>query len=713
MSVMDADLPSTSRVSHSGRWSDIAALWMVITTSYLLLNWQFTGPTYLSDEIGYLSHAAFFAGRHIDGSSSYHFGYSLFLVPSYLLFSDPAVIWKSVLVTNALIFSAAFSVLYLIAETLCANRLLRFFLVLLTAAYPAYPIMSGYAFSQPAFVLVFLLCCLAVLRISRTSYPGQLAIGGLVGFLYWIHPTALAVAAAIFIVGLAAIISDRRTLGPTLLCLLAAALMIIIYKMVLHPSVMLAMTPDGFAPRSHYPTISNRLLALLQPSGLLDFVTRFLGQTSYVIISTFSLATAGVYAIVMRVRADLKRGSIGEAHLSFYIFFLFSFLFLVCMISAFFGNGHGSALNNWFYGRYLEGVFAPLLFVSFLSRMDRRANILVSSCIIISFIVLFSFSGSTGTGLNLINVSAFWPALNPRVEGALWWFAIGAAGCTIAVLMPRPAQMAVLLISFGICIHAQIDWHHGSFRATSTPTGLQTFVRDHQAPGSCIGLGSRPQDRQYQLGRERFKLYSFYLHDYRYQRMTPQTWFTDCDGFYMSFYDAEALSSLGAIHVGTETKTGLRVYAKRWPKPFEVKPYDTYFLQHQPGDDEDQATYRLSPGDLTPFVQVGQVSDDRIVATGNAGFLFYGPYIFVRPGTLAFEVFGIADNVSGAWIDIASGGGGTIHAKIPLQSTNGEEGLLAKGEIVLPSIVKDLEIRLWVEAASDIQVLGYEVTMPK
>ncbi|MCR9136749.1 MAG: hypothetical protein NXI27_12175 [Alphaproteobacteria bacterium] len=713
MSVTDAGLSPASDVSHGGRWWDIATLCVAITTSYLLLNWQFIGPTYLSDEIGYLSSAAFFAGRHIDGATSYHFGYSLFLVPSYLLFSDPAVIWKSVLVTNALIFSAAFSVLYLIGETFCANRLLRFFLVLMTAAYPAYPIMSGYSFSQPAFVFVFLLCCLAVLRFSMTSYSGQLLTGGLVGFLYWIHPTALAVAAGLAVVEIIVVLHDRRALGPVLLGLIVAGLMIVLYKMVLHPSVMLAMTPDGFAPRSHYPTISNRLLTLLHPSGLLEFVTRLLGQASYVIISTLSIAMAGVYAIVMRVKADLKRGSMENVNLSFHVFLLFSFLFLVCMVSAFFGNGHGSALNNWFYGRYLEGVLAPLLFVSLLSRMDRRANILVSSCIIISFIVLFSLSGFTNTWLNMINVSGFWPALISRVEGVPWWFAIGAAGSAIAVLMPRPVQMVALLISFGVCIHAQIDWHHGSFRTTSTPTGLQTFVRDYQAPGSCIGLGSRPKDRRYQLGRERFKLYSYYLHDYRYQRMSPSDWFADCDGFYLTFHDAEVLSSLGAVQVAMETKTGLRVYAKQWPQPFEAKPYGTFFLQHQPGEVEDRAVYHMAPDDLSPFVQAGRLSGDRLVATGSEGFLFYGPYILVRPGTFAFEVFGIADNVSGAWIDIVSSGGGTIHAKFPLQSTSGEEGLLAKGKIVLPSIVSDLEIRLWVEAANDIQVLGYEVTMPK
>lgn len=713
MSVMDANPHPIDGLRRGDRWFDIGFLCVVITTCYLILNWQFTGPTYLGDEIGYLSNAAFFAGSRIDASSSYHFGYSLFLVPSFLLFSDTAAIWKAVLVTNALIFSAAFSVLYLIGESLCSNRPLRFLFVLLVAAYPAYPIMSGYAYSQPAFVFVFLLCCLVVLRSARTSYRGQSMLGLLVGFLYWIHPTALAVAVATAIVGGIAIISDRRSFGPTLVCLLIAGLLIVAYKSALHPSVMDAMTPDGFAVKEHYPSILSRLPVFLDPWGALEFLTRFVGQISYFIISTLSIVTVGCFTMASRFAASLKRGVLLDDHGAFTLFVSFSFLLLLCMTAALFTEDHGAALNTWFYGRYAEGVMAPLFFVSLLHHMDRRANILVSSSVIISFIILFSFSGFARTYLNLINVPAFWPALLPDVEGVPWWFAIGALGCALAVLVPSPVRIVVLIVSFGACINAQIDWHHGSFRATSTPTGLQSFVRDNLAPGSCVGVGSYPKDRYFYSARERFNLYSYYLYDYRYQRMTPEKWFEDCDGFYLTYQDAAKLSSLGAIQVGLEAHNGLTVYAKSWPENAGGKSYGPYFMQRPPGHAEGQFVFHMTAPELSAHIGVGQKTDEALRTSGKSGFLFYGPYILVEPGPLTFKVHGIANIVGGAWIDIASAGGNMIHAKFPVQFTDGKEGLLAEGEVVFPAGVKDMEIRLRVTDESDIEFLRYELILPE
>lgn len=710
---MDANPPLISGLPRRGRWVDIGVLCVLVTTCYLSLNWQFTGPTYLGDEIGYLSNAAYFAGSRIDGSSSYHFGYSLFLVPSFLLFTDTAAIWKAVLVTNALIFSVAFSVLYLIGESLCSNRSLRLLFVLLVAAYPAYPIMSGYAYSQPAFVLVFLLCCLTVMRFARTSYRGQLMLGGLVGFLYWVHPTALAVAVATALVGGIAAIADRRTLGPTIACLFIAGLMIVVYKLVLHPSVMDAMTPDGFAVKEHYPSIMNRLLVLLDPSGAVEFLTRFVGQISYFIISTLSIVTVGCFAMANRFAAGLKRGVLLDDNGALTLFVWLSFLLLLCMTATSFTKDHGAALNTWFYGRYAEGAFAPLLFFSLLHHMDRRANIVVSTSVIILFIILFSFSGFARTYLNLINVSAFWPALLPDIDGVPWWFSIGALGCAIAVLVPQPVRIVLLVVSFVACINAQIGWHHGSFRATSTPTGLKSFVRDNLALGSCIGIGSYPKDRYSYSARERFNLYSFYFHDYRYQRMTPQDWFDNCDGFYLTYQDAAKLSSLGAVQLGMEAQNGLSVYAKSWPQDTDDKSYGPYFIRRRPGDTESRLAFHMAAPDLTAHIGVGRRTDEGLRTIGKSGFLFYGPYILVEPGLLTFRVYGSAEFAGGAWIDIASGAGDTIHGKFPVRSTDVKEGLLAEGKIEFPSGARDMEIRLRVTDDSDIEFLRYELVLPK
>src|SRR4030066_913635 len=77
--------------------------WFVIFGApliYFMLSLPFTGPAYLSDEIGYLAKAAFLAGYSVDGTSPYHGGYSILLAPLFVLFSESGSIWKGAMFLN-------------------------------------------------------------------------------------------------------------------------------------------------------------------------------------------------------------------------------------------------------------------------------------------------------------------------------------------------------------------------------------------------------------------------------------------------------------------------------------------------------------------------------------------------------------------------------------------------------------------------------------
>ena len=76
---------------------------LIIGIIYFVVNLDVSGPAYQQDEIGYLVNGAFFAGHVIDGFSSYHAGYSILLAPLFAIFDDPGLIWKGVLLVNALL----------------------------------------------------------------------------------------------------------------------------------------------------------------------------------------------------------------------------------------------------------------------------------------------------------------------------------------------------------------------------------------------------------------------------------------------------------------------------------------------------------------------------------------------------------------------------------------------------------------------------------
>ena len=97
---------------------------------YYTLNFSFEGPAFLSDEVGYLSKAATLAGWTINLHTGWHGGYSFLLAPSFLLFEEPARIFRAAVITNACLWTVSFACLWgvlrkLYPETAGTRRLAR------------------------------------------------------------------------------------------------------------------------------------------------------------------------------------------------------------------------------------------------------------------------------------------------------------------------------------------------------------------------------------------------------------------------------------------------------------------------------------------------------------------------------------------------------------------------------------------------------------
>ncbi|HQR44262.1 MAG TPA: hypothetical protein PLX97_16315, partial [Gemmatales bacterium] len=253
---------------------------------YWLANRSIDGPAYQQDEIGYLINAAFLSGRAVDGFSSYHAGYSLLLAPLFVLLNSPEHVWAGVKVVNALLWSGAFLALASLLEAYFpeATERQRFAALVVAAAYPAWVSMAGYAFSQSAFVFVFLLSVLTLERWTSSRPFSVVPHSFLVAYLFWIHPTALGVIIASFtIVGLVSW-RERRGVGLCVHVVLVLTLLAA-YKLGIQPWMAERMTPAGYQPRVHYPGIEAVIERWTNFGFWRDWVLVMIGQYSYLAIA--------------------------------------------------------------------------------------------------------------------------------------------------------------------------------------------------------------------------------------------------------------------------------------------------------------------------------------------------------------------------------------------------------------------------------------------
>lgn len=690
-----------------GRAADIALIAVGVVAGYLAVNWHFIGPTATTDEIGYLANAAFLSGQSVDGASSYHFGYSLVLVPAFWLFDTNAATWKAVLVTNALLFAAAFSILYAILRQFSGSRPACVTATLITAAYPSYVVIAGYPYASAAAIPVFLGACAMLLWAERRALVAMPIFGFLVGLYFWIHPTGIAVACAAAIVLVAMVLANVRLLWPAVSAAALIAFMDGIYAFVLEPALLDAMTPAGFSPRLHYPEGASVLARLGSVEAVAGVTMRVLGQFGYLLIASVGVIGLGLFALQSKGATrwrSVETWRDPRAHLL--IFALASLAGIVSITALFFADGESKGVQHLIYGRYQEAVLPVLLALAVLVPAMRDWRRFWPLAVLPLFVVLYVLVGKVEGWIYALNIAAFWPAavyFSPRPD---IWFAMGLAGCVVATLLPRPLRLALMLAAFLLCIPFQLRWHGNLINLTGYTYSLPAFVEGLAAPGTCVGTDPRVTSAMKWRDRERVGLYSFHLHGFDYRRVEASDWAETCDGPFLSFREPSQMSPYGLIPLAREIPSLMYVYGSQAARAQAGRLPDGLLRSHT-AETGERLSGTIPASDLAAFSLVGTLEDEKLVSRRRAGILFYGPYVPMRAGRFSFVVRGGAKEAGNAYVELASNGGGTSYGRFPI--TSGADGIIARGNVDFDAPVDGLEVRLNVTAESDVEVESCQI----
>lgn len=537
---------------------------IAIGCAYLAASWHVSGPAYLRDEIGYLANAAFLANHRIDAASSFHAGYSLFITPAFL-FSDPRVVWKAVLAINAIMWAANFAMLHAILRRLLPlarpSRLLTAMIV--SALYPSFIISSGYAFATTAFAAVFLASLMALFLWSRDNPLSVLPHSALVGYLYWVHPTGAAVA-CVSVLAVALEAWRWRDIRPLLLHAALVAVLILAYQRGIHPWIVASMTPPGYTPEFHYPSLASALKTLLTWHGVTVFTTMVVGQFAYLIVASFGMALVGLLFCsrqILSARSDCGRAPADGKVRSVCLLIGAAPISIIALGAiAFFHWDHFEG-HFWIYGRYLDGAILPVLAIGLaVFRPDIRWA--VASIFLLAAGLLLAAMVPSGVGHDIPDTVAFWPQYLSRNAGFFTWMLFGAIAVAAVAQFGWRLVIGLMAASFAVSVYYQTIWHNWFLADLSAPSSLVDTIRSTVPPGTCVGVDPALPAEATLFQATRFRLNSFYLFDYAYRRMSPAEWLKLCDGPYLT-YDVPDLEVIGSVRrVASDTKSGLFLLQK-------------------------------------------------------------------------------------------------------------------------------------------------------
>ncbi len=436
--------------------------YLALVLIHALFGMKMEQPTIMADELGYLGIARYLSNvAHIPDlreSTFYHFGYSLFLLPAYWLFSDPLLTYKAAIFINALLTSTLYLALYYILSVFFAlSRKVALVISFTTCLYPAYMMQANIAWSENAFIPFYaILIATFGLYIKYRSFRYAVLFGFVTAFLYAIHPRALPILpiVVIFLLFLAGL--KILPMIKTLMSISMIGCLFIMTRLIINH---LKAAGWGNAGEFSSITLASRLLPSAELKNLL---LRALGQILYLCQATYGLFLIGTiwmcWYIGKKIAATTLRKAIHDEEVLILLFVLFTSFGIFTASSTLKLYGIGG--DDYIYGRYNEGFLA--IYISFalmglfIVKLDTRQllyGILSVAAVILVSTLLIMIESSPAllvANVNAVNVFGIYPFF--RTIGTLNLYTISLLTLMLFIIivwiLRRSYRAGIILLIF-------------------------------------------------------------------------------------------------------------------------------------------------------------------------------------------------------------------------------------------------------------------------
>jgi hypothetical protein len=351
----------------------------VLVLIHVLSGLEMQQPIILADELGYLGNARYLSGTaHLPAMGErafYHFGYSLFLLPAFWLFSDPVSIYKATVVINALLVSSLYFPLYFILTSHThATRKTARWIAFACCLYPPLVLYSSFAWSENAFVPLYVLAAALFGRyLASKSSRDAVLVSLAAAFLYTVHPRALPVVAAVIAYLLVLTLLKAISIRQFLLSASTIAAVSLMTRLVNQH-----LKATGWTGGIEFS--ATKLAGRLLPGP--DFpalIERASGQVLYLSLASHGLFLLGLIGMMWLILRNLQSGSLRQvlanpaAGVPLFVLISASGIVLASSTLKLYSL-HGTGVikgANFIHGRYNE-AFAVLSIAFALAEYCRR-----------------------------------------------------------------------------------------------------------------------------------------------------------------------------------------------------------------------------------------------------------------------------------------------------------------------------------------------------
>lgn len=424
---------------------------------------QLTVPTFLNDEFGYLANAALLTGKNWSGitriSAYYSYGYSLVLVPLFLLIKNTAYLYKAIILLNICFYLISYFISFITIKDLFKKIDTRIiaFVCGIVALYGTNIYNVNYAWVEP---LIYLIFWVLIYQLNQIYKKGKMIniilFAFLLCYIYMIHQRTIGVVLTGCFCILCLVCNKKIDKKQGIVFVLAIVLFMmvgILVKNYIHGCLWSHAISEKVAKTNSYGGQLSKILAIIQsPQLLWNLFKGMIGKYYYLLISTGSLITFGIIKVLKEIKNTFK--SKKEINVVF-VFMLFSLMSLIVTSSIFFVAAE--RFDTLLYGRYSEFAMLPLFIIGILSFINKEFSI--KECILngVIFIVCYlSVRGFlSGTRSYIfpctINASLFY--VKEVQEFAFnKYFVVGIVLSSITYLLMTRKQLILKVIPFALLI---------------------------------------------------------------------------------------------------------------------------------------------------------------------------------------------------------------------------------------------------------------------
>ncbi len=357
-----------------------------------------TGPFIYADEFGYWSHAAHMTGHNwagvMDGVSWYSFGYSFWLVLTFLFSNQMIVMYRIAILLNVFMSLGIFALVYGIVRKLARERetITCGAIAFVVTCFPTYIFYSYTTMCETLLALVVWLLFyeLASLEERPVWWKGAL-LGITTGYAFMVHNRLLTAVLAVCVC-LAALWVMRKADWKILASFVLSALVVIVLYIFLKEILEKMIVDNQIVAEAHseivrgsantFSSIWKRFISIFTMEKIAKPFLSLMGQLWQCLSSTYLLAGIGVAYAVRYLRKNLKAGW----NICLYAYPLVAMFFSLGLTSVVaFGPKAGTTervrIDSAFYGRYNECYFPILIMMALLLLCERELRGTLKICL--------------------------------------------------------------------------------------------------------------------------------------------------------------------------------------------------------------------------------------------------------------------------------------------------------------------------------------------